>query len=228
MPEKKQSAKEKVLELGLIHSEELIKAVEDRIPAHQQGRFLATVVVEERRRDAKPESVRNLAYWLEDYKGRKVEIPSISITGILNDAVHVQDNVVLLIDDVMRVLDPMVSAWVYPKTGDAIEDFDSGHWTPTREFIAPTTRYMSFNENANVAYHMPKLPPKKVYVTHTAYSVYRNRFNWAGHDIRIKDSVDNFGGILSDCSRPNKHTVVLVLDGKIINFATDAELDVEL
>lgn len=99
---------------------------------------------------------------------------------------------------------------------------------PNWHYVVVDGRIHCLGGGNAIAIEMPRKPRDKVYITQTAEAVYVNRFLWTGKDIRIKDSVANTGGILSDATNVSKYIVMLILDGKIINFAKDSELEVEL
>lgn len=113
------NAVDQINELGLIHSDALIKAVEKRIPQpHLRSRMLATVASEERRRDAEQESARNLSYWFDDYKGRKIEIPCRGKGGVLKNAKLAgggKEIALLFGDDQLEVVTADTPIYVFPR-----------------------------------------------------------------------------------------------------------------
>lgn len=306
MPKDQINSQDKLLDLGLIHAEQLIKAIEKRVPQpNQRARLMATIVAEEKRKDAKPESAWNLMYWIEDYKDRLIEIPSLQITGVMTDAKRVPDTrlVSIVIDSTVHIVNGDTSSWVYPKAAvetksrplksayqraqeaSRINDESRGikmpapiPWVPTsdtepnsliqttlstlaanikqyrgyvvdfdcgRELRGVVTDVYAYTSMPNwyyvvvdgrihcmgggnaIAIEMPRAPRKKIYVVQSAEAVYKNRHNLFGKEIFIKDA-PHVRGILSDASQSSKYVVVLILDGKIINFSLDAELSVEL
>lgn len=260
------NAVDQINELGLIHSDALIKAVEKRIPQpHLRSRMLATVASEERRRDAVQESARNLSYWFDDYKGRKIEIPCRGKGGVLKDAKLAgggKEIALLFGDDQLEVVASETPVYVFPRTHESC----SGAGVETEEFAYARSCQKTFQRkfktplkcrksewhagfcvfmredgvlcNVEDTYRLVPVSEdlrgrekSKCYVKLSMGQLYMFRRVYYGKTMRYDGETVDLGTLtdINEVRRKGKTMeYIVVVDGKIIHFAPDAEVWLEL
>lgn len=212
----KPTGREQLMELGLIHSDSLIKAIEKRIPQpNVRARMMATIAAEERRKDAKSESVRDLASWLEDYKGRRVEIPSQSVDGIMTDAKKIGDTnlVAIVIDGTAHTVYSDESAWVWPEEPARP---DRGTTVSGVETKSSAIRRAREEQKRNDQRRLRVLQQEDT--TGTVYTtvdtLFNNAYQYNGYHVNIGDKL--IGGVFTDAwTARERGWYMLVIDGKM-------------